>query len=214
MYRRPLVLAIYEPRWFRKVLDILNKRRIPYTFYYEPETLPAYSILYTDYEYFTENIPQDKMITVFLDPGHDCRVLEEAILASKMKNTYHSVSIGIDPGPKPYIVVLGDGEIIDYKYIEKQEIIDYIVNVEKCYPTENLVVRVGGGFKGLEIAVDIRDNLPEIQVEIVDEEETTPKKREYLREVLPRYDELIKPYRNKDAYAALRIALRKGLEVI
>ncbi len=214
MYRRPLIIAIYEPRWFMRVVRILNDRGIPYTFYYDRETLPVYGVLYTDHILFAKDLPVDKMIEVYYDPKHDCSILEKAILASMMKEEYNNVSIGIDPGRKPYMIILGDGEILYHGYMEYGEIAEILNNMLRCYPAKSRVVRVGGGSRGLELASNIKRGNPDIRVEIVDERETTPKNRRYLQEIIPHLDDMVKPFRNKDAYAALRIALRRGLEVV
>ena len=213
LYRRPLVIAVYEPRWFMKVLRILEDREIPYRLYYDPETVPPYSILYTDNEYFVNEMSSRSDVEIHYDPGDTCRGLEEAILAAQNKSRYRVVTIGIDPGPNPYYVVIGDGELLEHGYIMDKSIDEVILWATACYPAEKRIVRIGGGHNGLEIAAEIAGEIEDVVVEIVDEKETTPKNRGGLNnsEHTPPG---IRPFRNKDAYAALRIAYRKGIRIL
>ncbi len=209
--RRPLVLAVYEPRWFRRVMNILNDRGVTYRHYYTPEELPPYSVLYTDYEYFLEETRARGDVHVVYDPGRTCRGLEEAVLASMNKRYYNQVTIGIDPGPTPYYLVLGDGSILSHGRISWEDLIPLLDEAIECYPAALRRIRIGSGYKGALIAYEIASIIRDASVELVDERRTTPKNRGGA-EAGPLHESL-KPYRNKDAYAALRIALRRGIEV-
>ncbi|ABN69726.1 hypothetical protein Smar_0619 [Staphylothermus marinus F1] len=214
MIRRPLVIAVYEPRWFIRVIDILRNRRINYTVYDRPENLPYYSVLYTDYEEFVREASIREDIKIIYDPNDSLRGLEESILATMFKTEYREVSIGIDPGNKPYIVVIGDGEILYHGYVSLDKVSDQILMYLSSIPAHRRIVRVGAGYNGLEIATKLRRKI-NINIEIVDEYETTPRsnRSSQTSSLNKKLLEILKPYRNKDAYAALRIALRKGIRV-
>ncbi len=213
MIRRPYVIAVYEPRWFMKVLDILNNRGIPYSIY--DEELPYHSILYTDYYYYVEQVRDRTDIEIYYDPIHDCRVLEKSILATRYKDRYNEVIVGIDPGLYPYLVIIGDDELLDHRPIDVGGLSKYLSYKLACYPAVKKIIRVGRGYNGWNIVLELRDKLDTV-IEVVDEVETTPKGRRLddivsIEKYLSRLD---KYSRCKDIYAALKIALRKGLEVV
>lgn len=213
MYRRSLVIAIYMPKWFMEVLNILKRRNIDYTVYRDPDSIPYYSVVYTDFYYFVERIRKRNDLLVIYDPDNTCYALEKSILATQFKDKYHELIIGIDPGRTPYVVVLGDDNIIDYGRISMEKIEAFISNCIKCYPHERIIVRVGGGYNGWKVILRIRDKF-KIPMEIVDEEETTPRNRRTDDPILlNKTFKKLSRYRDKDAYAALKIALRKGIEV-
>ncbi len=196
-----------------QVLSILKERNISFTIYRDRDSIPYYSVFYTDYFYFVEEVRDRDDVLVIYDPDDSCRALERSILATRFKEEYNELVIGIDPGRKPYIVVLGDEEILEHGIVSFNQIDEFINRCIKCYPHRKAVVRVGGGYNGWKIILEIRDKLG-IPIEVVDEEETTPKSKRVDDPVfLNKAFEKLSRYRNKDAYAALKIALRKGIEV-
>ncbi len=210
---RTLVLAIYDPRWFMEVLDRLKARRIPYSLYYTPDNIPYYSIFYTDYKYFIDQVAERKDLEIIYDPEHQPLVLEKAILRTRLKETYNEIIVGVDPGPSPYIIVLGDSEILEMKRLNpKASLTKEIERIKQEYPYRTLKVRIGQCHNGWRIAYTLKKAERDVAVEIVDETKTTPKNG--TGEIIERIKNMLKPYRNKDAYAALSIALRKGIEVI
>lgn len=214
MQKRPLVIAVYDPRWFIHVLGVLRERNIPFHHYYTRDEVPYGSVLYTDYIVFYEEARGRSDILVFYDPGHDCRVFEKAILASSLKNGFKELVLGVDPGRRIGYIVVGDGEYVmhgDGEYIDLVEAARY---VKECMPAERIVVRVGSRHRGIELASMLKKDTG-LYVEVVEEDETTPR--------LVKVDEVkmfrsrlrgVKPYRDKDIYAAYRIALKKGIEVV
>ncbi|MEM1760753.1 MAG: hypothetical protein QXL41_04155, partial [Desulfurococcaceae archaeon] len=82
----------------------------------------------------------------------------------------------------------------------------------QCIPYRETVVRIGGGVDGWRLALNLKNRL-RVRVEVVDEEETSGLTK--LESILIKNKFL--PSRNiridKDLYAAIRIALRKGMIV-
>jgi hypothetical protein len=211
---RPLVLAIHDPRWFMRAISILDERGIGYSVFEDEKSIPYYSVLYTDYYYYVDIVRSRGDVLIVYDPDDSCRGLEKSILATRFKEYYNELVIGIDPGVKPYIVVVGDEEILEHKMVEQDILTDYIRSTIKCYPARRRIVRIGGGYNGWKIVFRIKDVL-DIPIEVVDEEETTPRSKRVDDPIFSnRYFKRLSRYRNKDAYAALKIALRKGIEVI
>jgi len=194
-----------------RALSILKKRNISFTIY--DDILPPYaSVFYTDYEYYADIARKHKHIHLIYDPTPTCLGLEKAILASFGKEKYNEVTVGIDPGPIPYYVVLGDGNILDYGCLNG-DIDETIKNIVQCYPTSTTRIRIGSCYNGPELAIQIKESIPQAIVEIVDENETSPRRHRYHHLMRKDILDKIKPYRNKDAYAAIRIAFRKGIEI-
>ena len=215
MYRRPLVIGIYEPKWFMRVKSILDTRRIDYSIYEDKDTIPYYSVFYTDYRGFVEEAVSRNDVLIIYDPRDTRMGLEISILATMFKEKYNTLTIGIDPGSKPYYLVIGDGEVIEHGYVELEKICEKINYLLNNIPSREKIVRVGSGLNGFDIIYLLRKTISGVKIEVVDEHETTPRSRlvndiNYLDK---RLVSILKPYRNKDAYAALRIALRKGIEV-
>jgi len=209
LIKRPLVIAIDDPNWFMKTLALLRKRNISFTIYDDISKTPYYSILYTDHAYYVEKAGERRDITIYYDPEHTCRVFEKAVLATMFKEEYDEVVIGVDPGPTLHVVVIGDNELVDYESLSTENILDYIVEKLDCLPSSRRIIRIGGGYNGWDIVLKIKGCV-DAKIEIVDENETTPKSsrrklfyEKYLRSV----------WSSKDLYAALRIAFRKGIEV-
>ncbi|MEM4850296.1 MAG: hypothetical protein QXJ36_05590 [Desulfurococcaceae archaeon] len=210
MYRKPIVVAVHDPKWFMKVLNILRSRGIDFSVFSDIDSIPYYSVLYTDHYYYVEITKNRRDIEVIYDSDRTCTGLEKAILASLSKTKYNSVIVGIDPGKNPYYVILGDEEILEHGYVFQEDIGEFLNNKLKCYPSVKRVIRVGGGFNGLKIVLMIKNRV-NAPVEIVDESiEGIP--LDYLfRDKNTR--RINHRFRNRDIYSALKIALCEGIEV-
>jgi len=212
--RRELVLAIYEPTWFIKVVEYLKRRGIRFHYYYSKQDIPAECVVYTDHHLFAEEITDRPGVTVIYDPKRDCRELEKAILITKYADSYNVLIVGIDPGSKLSYVILsgeelllyGDGDIGD---LERD--LDYVV---RCIPHRELRVKIGSGHNAVDLALKIKSKY-HVPVEIVDEKMSTPSitRLEEIRFLKKRLKEL-KPFRYRDIYAAYKIAISKGVEVL
>jgi len=196
------------------VLSILRKRNIAFTVFEDENKLPLYSVLYTDYQYFVEKASRRSDILVIYDPMHRCIELERAILATRFKEEYDEIVFGVDPGSRPSVVVLGDEGLLDYQALYSvKDVVEYIADKTQCYPSKKIVVRIGGGFNGWKIALALKKKL-KVRTEVVDEWETTPKNTR-LDDILlsSKYLVNLAKHRYRDVYAALKIALRRGIEV-
>lgn len=214
MQKKPLVIAVYDPRWFLRVLEILRRRGVSYHHYYTPHEVPLGSIVYTDYKPIAEELLWRKDLLVVYDSGRTCRLLEKAISMAYLKERYKSIVVGVDPGRVLSYVVVGDSELLMYgsgtvEHLSKD--IDYVVN---CLDYDELLVRVGTGIMSEEIILAIKGRFS-VPIELVDESYTTPSMRRIHEiEVVSKRLRGIKPFRQKDVYAAFRIALSKGIEVV
>ncbi|MEM0199245.1 MAG: hypothetical protein QW123_00730 [Desulfurococcaceae archaeon] len=213
MQKRPLVIAIYEPRWFMKVLEVARRRNLLFYHYYSPQEVPYGSVVYTDYEPIARELVIRSDVEVVYDPVRSCRVFEKAIMTSSLKEKYDSVVVGVDPGLLPSYVVVGDHELLLYgegiKSLVKD--IEYVLN---CVHFDKITIRVGTGPRSGDIIVYLK-NRYKVPIELVNEFCTTPSSNR-INEVtyLSKRLKGVKPFRYKDVYAAYRIALTSGIEVL
>jgi len=209
------VIAVYDSKWFMRVVEIAKRRGTLFTYYYTSESVPYGSVVYTDYKPIVEELKERTDILLILDQQKSCKAFEYAILASMFSNEYRNVVVGIDPGHTLSYVVLGDDNLILYGDGDldsfKQDF-NYVLN---CVPHVEIRVKVGTGYRCAEVIEYIKRDYASIPVELVDETSTTPSSSR-LDEVLYLARRLrgVKPFRHKDIYAAYRIALSRGIEVI
>jgi len=121
--------------------------------------------------------------------------VQKALKALSGKDVYHNLIIGIDPGERPGVAVVGDDEIIQTFQAETPEDVKRIIEqVFKNYSSENRRIRIGNGakiFRDRTINAVTDFNVP---VEIVDESGTTKRME-------------------SDIEAAIEIAFGKGKEI-
>lgn len=100
--------------------------------------------------------------------------VQKALKALSGKDIYHNLIIGIDPGERPGIAVVGDDEIIQRFQAENPEDVKGIIErVFKNYSSENRRIRIGNGakiFRDRTINAITDFSVP---IEIVDESGTT-----------------------------------------
>lgn len=213
MQRKPVVIAIYDPRWFMKAIELAKRRGIRYQLYYDLESVPYSSIVYTDHESIKEELRRREDLLVIYDPDRDCRQLERAFLASMYIEFFNYIVVGIDVGKRLSYVVLGDDKLLlygegDIRTLERD--LDYI---SRCIPYKKLMVRIGSSVGSVEIIEKLRAKYS-AEIELVDESKTTP--GEILDNEIKQgmKQRGLRPHRDKDIYAAYRIALSRGLRVV
>jgi hypothetical protein len=128
------------------------------------------------------------------------QVVDIAIQMLIGKDIYSRLIIGIDPGEKPGIALLGDDILLKKTYVESPEkILKFIKRIIKEYPSLSAKIRIGNGsiiHRNRIINNIINLNIP---IEIVNEKKTTTNQSK------GRY--------NKDEEAAATIALINGIKV-
>ncbi|MEM0246722.1 MAG: hypothetical protein QXJ84_02640 [Desulfurococcaceae archaeon] len=215
MQRRLLVLAVYDPKWFMQAIKLAKRRGIAFSYYYPGEDLPRGSVVYTDFEYILGELEGRKDLLIIYDPQRSCKKLEEAILASMYSSGYRSVIVGVDPGDVLSYVILGDDYLLLYGEGGLKDLDEDFNYVLSCVPHDEIRVKVGTGHKCGEVVEYIKKKYVNIPLELVDETSTSPS-RSRIDEVVHSARRLrgLKPFRHKDIYAAYRIALSKGVEVL
>ncbi|MEM1773140.1 MAG: hypothetical protein QXQ71_04900, partial [Desulfurococcaceae archaeon] len=154
-------------------------------------------------------------LLVIYDPAKSCRKLEEAILATMYISEYRSIVIGVDPGQLISYVVLGDETLVFYGEGGSRDFEKDLNYILYCIPFKEIRIKVGAGWRSSEIIEFVKSKYKQIPLELVDEASTSPS-RSRIDEVIYSSKRLrgLKPFRYKDIYAAYRIALSKGIEVL
>ncbi len=212
--RKELVLAIYEPSWLIKVVEYLKRRGIRFHHYYSREGVPPGSVVYTDHYLFVNELSARSDVMVIYDPSRDCRELEKAILITRFTDTYDIIVVGIDPGSKLSYVVISNDELLFYGEGRLEDLERDLKYIEECIPHKELRVKIGSGFNAVDLALEIKRKY-NIPVELIDEKMSTPSvnRLEEIRFLRKKLKEL-KPFRYRDVYAAYKIAISKGVEVL
>ena len=215
LQRRPLVIAIYDSKWFMRVLDIVKRRGIIFHHYYTPTDVPYGSVVYTDLEVVSRDLSHRGDVLVVYDPEKSCRSLEKALLATMYITGFRSILVGVDPGESISYVFLGDEILLLYGIGGVGDLIRDVEYVLSCMSFRELRVKIGSGSNSSDVIHAIKAKYRDLHIEVVDEYSTTPSKNR-LEEATYLYKKLrgLKPFRYRDIYAAYRIALSKGVEVL
>ncbi len=128
--------------------------------------------------------------------------VEKAYSISRgLRAHYSELIVGIDPGEKPGLAVVGDGSVVHVAKLASPEgVKDAIEDIMHIYSCNRVKIKVGngGGVFRLRLLKMLQENFC-FDIEIVDEHATTPSlgKGEAPREV-------------RDIIAAINIALKRG----
>ena len=116
------------------------------------------------------------------------------------KEIYSKVFIGIDPGERPGIAIIGDDVLLQkIQTSDPSEVVIFIRRLLKVYPSKEVYIRIGHGSVIIRNRI-INSLIPlKIPIEIVDETSTTPSQQ------IGRQD--------RDREAAASIALLSGGKV-
>ncbi len=107
------------------------------------------------------------------------------------KENFHEIIIGIDPGLRTGMVIIGDGVVLEEFEVNNLEKIKSILNLIKAdYLPDKLLIRIGKGDIPDRNKI-INDIYGQFDIEIVDESKTSPTK-------------------NRNIEAAKKIAMKKG----
>ncbi len=212
-----LVILVYNPRRFTYVVKRLRKRGISYYIPDKVEYVSREDIVYTDSK-DVYMLLSKKGVKVLYDPSGNDMVLEKAILLSKGKDEYFEVSIGIDPGERHTVAVIADGELVDYALdLDEDDVLRLINKVVDTYPTKHVVVKIGKGVNGLDLALYLARNMEQnITMEIIDEHGSSPSsewRNPFIDRIIGKSKTGIAQAKKKDIYAAIMIALKSGIVV-
>jgi hypothetical protein len=155
------------------LLKVLKKRKIPYVSLNSLQHIPSrIGVVLTS----NSEIHDIKSAKAIAADAYDS--IDHAVdLALQMligKDLYSKVFVGIDPGDKPGIAVVGDDVLLQKMNVETPEkVITVVKRILKEYPAIETLIRIGHGSLITRNRI-INSLIPlEIPIEIVDETKTT-----------------------------------------
>ncbi|MCK4718727.1 MAG: hypothetical protein KAT70_08670 [Thermoplasmata archaeon] len=90
------------------------------------------------------------------------------------KGCYDKLDIGVDPGPRPGVAVVGDGELLKTTQLETPEAVASIVeNILAAFPSRKILVRIGHGDPVMRNRIINSLSRFAISLEVVDESNTS-----------------------------------------
>ncbi len=131
-------------------------------------------------------------------------IVDEALIALEKYVEYSKLTIGVDPGEKPGVAIIGDNKVVSvYRLKDVKEIIDVVKDVEDKFLAKEMVIKIGHEAP-LHRNIILNSLINKgYNVEIVNETNSTP----YLGKGT-RYTSGM-----KDVIAAINIAISKGKTV-
>ncbi len=122
-------------------------------------------------------------------------------LAKGLREHYSQLVVGIDPGEKPGLAVLGDGKVVHAAQLASpEEVSSSLEDLLRIYSCDSLVIKVGnGGGVFRQRLLRVLQKRFSFPIELVDEHATTPSlgRGDFSREV-------------RDIIAAINIAMKQG----
>ena len=194
------IIGVYTKDFslYYDILKVLRDRKIPYVSLSSFDDIPKkIGVVLTS----NKELHDTKTSKVIAADAYDS--IDHAVdLALQMlvgKDLYSKVFIGIDPGEKPGIAVVGDDILLQKTFVDDpKKVITVVRRFLREYPAIQTIIRIGHG------SVTIRNRIINslislgVPIEIVDETRTTPyEQRRHER----------------DSEAAAAIALLRGGKV-
>jgi hypothetical protein len=139
---RAIGLLTQNPRTYFEMLETLRGANLKVVSLDFGEPVPADvgAIITTEDE--KGRIPFDKIVT---DSDPDVAIARAKMMMSA-DSRVKELTIGIDPGVRPGVAVLGDGVVLIRSLAESPEAVREVVDeVVQEYPEANVVVRIGHG---------------------------------------------------------------------
>jgi hypothetical protein len=194
-------IGIYTKNFllYHDLLENLKRRKIPYISLSSSKKISNNVGLIITSHNEIHDIKINKVIAADIYDSID-QVIDIALQMLIGKDQYSRLLIGIDPGEKPGIAIIGDDILLKKTHVNSPEnILKTIQRFLKDYPSKKTLIRIGNGsiiYRNRMINKLI--NL-EIPIEIVNEKKTT------INQNVGRY--------RKDGEAAANIALIHGKKV-
>jgi hypothetical protein len=181
------------------LLKVLRKRKIPYVSLSSLNHIPSRIGVILTSNNELHDIKSTKVIATDAYESID-QAVDLALQMLIGKDLYSNVYIGIDPGDKPGIAIVGDDILLQKTQVENPEkVVTVVKRFLKEYPSIQTLIRIGHG------SIITRNRIInslislEIPIEIVDETKTTSLQQ--------------KTRINRDSEAAAAIALVQGGKV-
>ena len=152
---------VEDKRLEYRFMEELKRRGIPFML------LTSYS---ENVDVIVSDVPQDFEAIV----AKDAEIMARRVISYLYgKKKFHKIVVGIDPGPKPGVAVVGDGLIVEEIHLSSVNLIKNVVdNIYAGYAPEKFLIRVGNGDVVNRNRI-INFLVEDYAVEIVDERNTS-----------------------------------------
>lgn len=172
-------LGIYTKDFsiYHDLIKILKKRGLAYVSLPSTKNIPSsIGVILTSYKEF-HDIKSQKTIPVDAYDSID-HAIDLALQLLIGKEMYSKILIGIDPGERPGIAIVGDDILLQKTQVDSPEkVVDIIKRFLREYPAIETHIRIGHGSIITRNRIINSLIFLEIPIEIVDETKTTPSKQ-------------------------------------
>ncbi|MFO7792651.1 MAG: hypothetical protein R6W73_06695 [Candidatus Saliniplasma sp.] len=166
-----IAVATDNFKFYYDVVKELKQRDIPFISISPTDPIPDNigAVLTTEKE--ADGIDFHKVIPISEDIRKGIR---QGLTAISGKESFQQMIVGIDPGEKPGIALLGDGKVLETVYAKSPENVRHIVEkYMDAYDFHEMIIRIGHGDKtNRNRTINSLTGLC-MRIEIVNEEDTT-----------------------------------------
>ena len=166
-----LAVATDNFKFYYDIVKELKQRDIPFVSLSATDKIPKNVDVILTTEKEADAIDFDNIVKVEEDVRKGVR---EALSILSGKLSYNHMIIGIDPGTKPGVALVGDGKILETEYAESPEDVrDIVENYIDGYNFKRMTIKIGHGDKtNRNRTINSLDGLA-VRKEIVNEDDTT-----------------------------------------
>jgi hypothetical protein len=195
--QRSVALVTRDPGLYHELAGFLKERRLPAVSLLPGDRIPESVAVVLTSDDELEEIDHPNVLPV--NEGGDRRALGAAIAdALNPANPADELVVGIDPGPRPGYAILSGGASLGEGVLDSPESASLLaVQIRHRFPSRRVTYRVGSGDPPARNRIVNALLSRRRNVELVDENGTTPRGRR----------------RPRDALAARRIGGARGLPV-
>lgn len=158
---------------YHDLIQVLKRRKLAYVSLSSLEDIPRRVGVILTSEEELGSIPLLKAVAVDAYESLDSAV-DLALQKLTGKELYSRLFIGIDPGERPGIAVVGDDVLLQKTSVDDPRgVVGEVRRIQRVYPAKEVGIRIGHGSVILRNRI-INSLIPlEIPIEIVDESRTT-----------------------------------------
>lgn len=172
-FKNKVAILTRDFRILHRCTEILKELEFPYVVLENIDKIERYSVLLT-----TENLPYELPIIVLRLKDEEIDV-RRAITYALVGGTFRNVSIGIDPGERIGMAIIGNGIVLEKRNIHTVDEVLEIINVWiEGYPSQYYKIKIGNGSPHVRNEI-IKRIFGLAEIEIVNEDSTTTTKEDY-----------------------------------
>jgi hypothetical protein len=127
------------------LVKVLKERKIPFISLSLDDVIPPnVGIIFTTAEERARIYFKHKM--TITEKDDITLMIDKALKMIEGKDKFGKLIIGIDPGKRPGVAVLGDGEVLEVYHVDSPEkVVNILKKVLKTYPNQEILIRIGDG---------------------------------------------------------------------